>query len=110
MIFCSTSPDRDGPEIRFSVRGIVPNVSGAGRENAARYIQELAEQSRKEAGNLRFDVVHQKARTNHFTVIEIWRNQKADDAHEIAAHTKEWRGVLTPLTGALYDQRWYKAL
>ena len=34
----------------------------------------------------------------------------ANDTHELAAHTREFRGVLTPITGALYDQRWYKAM
>jgi autoinducer 2-degrading protein len=70
----------------------------------------LAERSRKEPGNLRFDVVHQKARTNHFTVIEVWKDQKANDTHELATHTREFRDLLTPITGALYDQRWYRAM
>ena len=43
-------------------------------------------------------------------MVEAWSDQAADDAHEIAAHTKEFRAALGPLTGALYDQRWYKAL
>jgi quinol monooxygenase YgiN len=41
-----------------------------GRDKTAVALKMLAESSRKDAGNLRFDVVHQKARTNHFTVIE----------------------------------------
>jgi hypothetical protein len=32
------------------------------------------------------------------------------DAHEIDSHTKDFRKVLGSATGALYDQRWYKAL
>ena len=59
---------------------------------------------------MRFDVVQQKARTNHFKMLEVWKDQAADDAHEIAPHTKAFRDSLLPLTGALYDQRWYKAL
>ena len=39
-----------------------------------------------------------------------WKDQASDDAHEIAAHTKQFRDALGPLTGALYDQRWYTAL
>jgi quinol monooxygenase YgiN len=86
------------------------DVGPPNREKAVVALKALAEPSRKDAGNLRFDVVHQKNRTNHFTVIEVWKDQKSDDAHEHAAHTKEFRAVLTPLTGALYDQRWYKSL
>ena len=83
---------------------------GAGRENAARYIQEFAEQSRKEAGNLRFDVGHQRDKTNHFTAIEVWADQKSDNDHELAAHTRTFRAQIGPLLGALYDQRSYKPL
>ena len=37
-------------------------------------------------------------------MIEVWRDQKAADAHEIGAHTKDFRKVLGSATGALYDQ------
>jgi quinol monooxygenase YgiN len=83
---------------------------GPGREAAARFIQTFAEQSRKDPGNLRFDVGHQKDRTNHFTAIEVWADQKSDDAHALAPHTRTFRTQIAPLIGALYDQRWYKPL
>jgi quinol monooxygenase YgiN len=73
-------------------------------------LKTLADPTRKDNGNLRFDVYQQKTRPNHFTVIEVWRNPKASEAHETAAHNKDFRKVLGSATGALYDQRWYKAL
>jgi quinol monooxygenase YgiN len=73
-------------------------------------LQTLAETSRKEKGNLRFDVLQQKSRPNHFTVVETWANRSIADAHELTAHTREFRATLVPLTGALYDQRWYQPL
>jgi len=73
-------------------------------------LKTLANPTRKDNGNLRFDVYQQKSRPNHFTVLEAWRDQKAAEAHEIAAHTKEFRRALGTATGALYDQRWYRAL
>jgi quinol monooxygenase YgiN len=73
-------------------------------------LKALAEPTRKDTGNLRFDAYQQKTRPNHFTVIEVWRDQKAVDAHETDTHTKDFRKVLGSATGALYDQRWYKAL
>jgi quinol monooxygenase YgiN len=86
------------------------DVPGMYRDKIMPALEALAAQSRKEAGNLRFDVSYQKSRTNHFTVMEVWKDQAANDAHELAAHTREFRNVLTPITGALYDQRWYKAM
>jgi quinol monooxygenase YgiN len=73
-------------------------------------LKTLADPTRKDKGNLRYDVYQQKTRPNHFTVIEVWSNQKAVDDHEIVAHNKDFRKVLSSATGALYDQRWFKAL
>jgi len=73
-------------------------------------LKALAGPTREDQGNLRFDAYQQKARPNHFTVIEVWRNQRAADAHELGGPTKQFRQVLSGATGALYDQRWYKAL
>ncbi len=86
------------------------DVPGNVRDKILLALEALSEQSRKEGGNLRFDVSYQKNRTNHFTVMEIWKDQAANDTHELAAHTRAFRGALTPITGALYDQRWYKAM
>jgi quinol monooxygenase YgiN len=73
-------------------------------------LKALADPTRKDKGNLRYVVFQQKSRPNHFTVIEVWRDIKSNDEHEIAGHTKQFRQVLGSATGALYDQRWYKAL
>ena len=86
------------------------DVPPAAREKIMAPLQTLAELSRKETGNLRFDVLQQKTRANHFTVVEVWRDPKAADAHELTAHTRQFRATLVPLTGALYDQRWYREL
>ena len=86
------------------------DVPGIHRDKVMPALDALAQHSRKEAGNLRFDVSYQKTRTNHFTVMETWKDQAANDTHELTPHTREFRNVLTPITGALYDQRWYKAM
>src|SRR6266550_4950920 len=105
----TVAPPREGRGTVYVVTHIDVGP-GPGRENAARYIQELAEQSRKEAGNLRFDVGQQRDKSNHFTAIEVWADQKSDNDHELAAHTRTFRTQIAPLLGALYDQRSYKPL
>jgi len=67
----------------------------------------LAEQSRKVAGNQRFEVWQQTNRPNHFTVVEAWKDRNAFDAHGMAAHTRQFRDRLAPMSGALYDERLY---
>jgi quinol monooxygenase YgiN len=73
-------------------------------------LKALVAESRKEANAVRFEVFQQGNRPNHFSVVEIWRNQRAYDGHITAAHTKKFRDQLTPMTGALYDERLYRAL
>jgi quinol monooxygenase YgiN len=55
-------------------------------------------------------VLQQANRGNHFSVLEAWTNRKALDGHAAAAHTRDFRAKLTPVAGALYDERIYKAL
>jgi quinol monooxygenase YgiN len=73
-------------------------------------LRNLAEASRKEPGNLRFDIVQHTMRGNHFTVIEGWQNQQALDAHVAAAHTRQYRDAIQPMTGSPLDERVFKAI
>jgi quinol monooxygenase YgiN len=73
-------------------------------------LKALVADSRKEGNSVRFEVFQQGSRPNHFSVVEIWKNQAAYDAHITAAHTKKFRDALTPMSGALYDERLYKAI
>jgi quinol monooxygenase YgiN len=73
-------------------------------------LETLVAASRAEAGSVRFDVLQQADRPNHFSVVESWADQTAYDAHIVAAHTRQFRHALTPITGALYDERIYTAL
>jgi quinol monooxygenase YgiN len=73
-------------------------------------LKELADAGRRGPGNLRFEVVQQTNRPNHFTVVEIWKNAAAVQAHSMAEATRRFRDRLGPISGALYDERMYRAL
>jgi len=73
-------------------------------------LNPLAAQSRKEAGNQRFDVWQQTSRPNHLTVVEAWEDQKAYDARGSAAPQRTFRDKLGPMLGALYDERLFRAI
>jgi (4S)-4-hydroxy-5-phosphonooxypentane-2,3-dione isomerase len=85
------------------------DIGGPGG-NAADLLRKLAETSRKEEGNLRFDVLQHAMRANHFTVIEEWQTAKALETHAAATHTKEYRNGLAPMAGSPLDERLYKAV
>ena len=80
------------------------------KDDGVAAVRQLAEDSRKGEGNLRFEVLQQINRPNHFTVVEIWESAKAVEAHSMAAPTRRFRDALAPATGALYDERMYRAL
>jgi len=84
--------------------------AAAKREEVPGMLQALATASRRENGNVVFDATVQPTRTNHFTLIEVWSDQKAYEAHEIAATTKNFRSAFGAVSGALYDERIYKSL
>ena len=73
-------------------------------------VRRQAEASRKEAGNVRYDVLQSPVRLNHFTVIETWPNQRAFEAHLAAPHTKQYREAMQPVTGSPIDERVYKKI
>jgi quinol monooxygenase YgiN len=89
---------------------VIAHVDVAPNPKVAVMLSELAEASRKEAGSVRFDVVQHTMRANHFTVVEVWRDTKALDAHVAAAHTKQYRDTLQPMTGSPLDERVYRSI
>ena len=89
---------------------VIAHVDVAPNTKAPELLARLAELSRNEPGNVRFDVLQHAQRGNHFTVVEHWRNEAALDEHVAAAHTREYRDALQPLTGSPLDERVYSAI
>jgi quinol monooxygenase YgiN len=86
---------------------VISHVDVAPNTRAPELLRRLAEASRGEQGNVRFVVVQHLQRGNHFTVVEHWQSEAALDAHAAAAHTREYRDALQPLTGSPLDERVY---
>lgn len=73
-------------------------------------LSRVAEESRGEEGNIRYDVLQHTMRANHFTVIEAWRDIDAYQDHIEAPHTRRYRDELGPFLGSPLDQRLYAAV
>ncbi len=73
-------------------------------------LKAMSVDARKDPGNISYQVLQQINRANHFTVLEVWTDRSATDAHAMAAHTRAFREKLMPIAGALYDERFYTAL
>lgn len=103
-----------GPSGRFGGRAIhvVTHVDivPPKKDDGIAMSKDLAGPSRRDSGNIRYDVLQQSSRPNHMTLVEIWSDRKALQGHETAPHMKKYRDNLLPMSGSLYDQRLYKAL
>lgn len=89
---------------------VISHVDVAPDPKIAGMLTALAEASRLEDGNVRFDVLLHTMRSNHFEVIETWQSQKALENHANAAHTKKYRDDLQSALGSPLDERIYRAI
>ena len=80
------------------------------KDDAVGALKALGDASRDAAGNVRFEIVQQTNRPNHFTVFEVWRSREVFDANAMSAHQREFRDKLAGMAGALYDERLYEIL
>ena len=76
-----------------------------GNGPAAKLLQQYVADSRKDKGAVRIELLDQISRTNHFSLVEVWENQGAYDAHIAAAHTRQFREQIQPMLGSPFDER-----
>ncbi len=74
-------------------------------DDTAKLLKQFAADSRKDAGSVRFEVMVQDGRPNHFTIVEVWRTREAFEAHSALEHTKRFRESLHPFLGSPFDER-----
>ncbi len=80
---------------------LTPNFLADG----SKLLQQFAADSKHDAGVVRLELLEDNARSNHFTLVEVWENSKAFETHEAAAHTKSFREKLQPMLGSPFDER-----
>jgi quinol monooxygenase YgiN len=80
---------------------VMPNAVDSGAALLKRY----RDASRKEDGNLRFDLLHEIARPDRFAILEVWKDRSALDHHDEAASTSGFRDRLKAIQSAPPDER-----
>jgi quinol monooxygenase YgiN len=81
-----------------------------GAAEAAQMLHQFAADSRKDQGSVRFEVLRDPVRLNHFTIVEVWRTRQDFESHLAASHTKAFREKLQPMLGSPFDERLHKLL
>ena len=85
---------------------VFPNFAA----DTAKLFEQFTADSRKDPGVVRFEVLRDVARQNHFAVVEVWETQKAFDGHLALDHTKRFREKLQAWLGSPFDERLYNIL
>jgi len=108
VIYAAKATNATRPTAIYVVTHV--DVIPPGKDACMAAFRAMSIDTANEPGNISYQVMQQANRGNHFTVVEAWASTKARDAHAMAAHTRSFREKLTPLAGALYDERFYRAL
>jgi quinol monooxygenase YgiN len=76
-----------------------------GAADAAKLLHQFAADSRNDAGSVRFEVLRDPNRLNHFTMVEVWRSRQDFETHLATSHARAFRDKLQPMLGSPFDER-----
>jgi quinol monooxygenase YgiN len=85
---------------------VMPNYAA----DATPLLKQYAIDSSQDKGSVRFELLGEPSRKNHFTIVSVWENRAAFDAHLETEHTREFRGKLQPMLGSPFDERLHTLL
>ena len=85
---------------------VYPNFAA----DTVKAFQALGAASKQDTGYVRLEILRDTQRTNHFTIVEVWENRQAYEAHLATEHTKQFRAKLAPWLGSPFDDRFYGML
>ena len=102
----NTAQAQDGAVYAVSYIDAAP----ASRAAVASALKQEANASRKDDGNLRYEVLQRTSPSSQFAIVSIWKDQKAYDAHMAAAHTKDFREKMKPQLISAIDDRLHSGM
>ena len=98
--------DKGGPITIISHLDIKPDAyMPQAEENSWRLFRAETAATKLDAGLVSYVVLQQIDATNHFTIIETWRDAKAYEMHVGSKHTVQFRDEIRPFLGSPFDSR-----
>src|ERR1700733_3161137 len=79
-------------------------------KSAANLLLGFRNDSLREAGAKKFEILQEIDHPNHFTLVEEWRSEKDYEAHNITVQARHFRDQLQPMLGSPFDERIYREL
>jgi quinol monooxygenase YgiN len=111
---CSTAARRAAAQTPRKDVYIVIHVDIAGNPavvaEATKLLREFSADSQRDRGVVRFELLLQDGRLNHFTIVEVWQTREAFELHSSAEHTKRFRENIQPMLGSPFDERLHSLL
>jgi quinol monooxygenase YgiN len=103
ICLAAASPVRAQDATLYVVRYIevAPDAEG----KTAGLLKQLADASRKEAGNQRFEILQRISPPGQFATFEIWKDKEAQDAHAAGAPAKSFADAVQASLLAPIDDR-----
>ena len=80
------------------------DVTPDNTDRTAAALRAYVETARREPGAVRVEAV-QEARTNHFDLLEVWRDRAAYEAHAASAATVRFHDTIFPWRGSPFEER-----
>lgn len=97
---------KDEPVIIVTHVDIIPDAyKPLSEENAASLLRSEAAAAKHDAGLISFELLKENGLSNHFTILETWRNSRSYEIHQGADHTIEFRKNIQPFIGSPFDAR-----
>jgi quinol monooxygenase YgiN len=106
--FLPTAQAAEGSGVAYVVSYF--EVAPAAKDKAAGLLRQVARDSRKEAGNLRYEILQRINQPDQFVVLEAWKDKDAHASHAAGGPAKAFREKLEPLLRGPYDERPHTAL
>jgi quinol monooxygenase YgiN len=72
---------------------------------ATKLLREFSAESKKDPGAVRFELLLQDGRLNHFTIVSVWQTRDAFESHSGAEHSRRFREKIQPMLGSPFDER-----
>jgi quinol monooxygenase YgiN len=102
------APPPSGPVYVVTHVDIIGGAPGV--TEAIKLMHDFQTASLKDPGALRFEVLQQDARFNHFVMTEVWQSREAYDAHNGLEHARKFREKIGPMLGSPFDVRLHTKL
>ena len=84
------------------------DIAPANQPAAQEALRAVALKARTSAGNLRFEIWQQTNRANHYHIVAAWKSVPDLEAFEASDASRDFRRIIAPLIGSLYDERRYR--